>query len=320
MGTSPGSGTLTDEAGGRLGAVLPLSIRGSYNNDDLGRADILFRSLAAFVSPGTLGHFLIVTPPDEVDVVTERCARWRQFDIEVISEEELVPEFRAHRQVRGWRKQQIVKLAAARHLTEDFFITFDADVICLRPISSKDLIVDGRALIQYELRDQHPKWWRSSARLLDMSPDVGDPSEGMTVTPAVLAAALCRQVARDLDPPDDGTWVDRLCAMHNPRRPSNWTLHRHRRARWTEYSLYYLCAMKHGLLDDYHVRAGSDEVPQLLLVHDSHPFETWNPATSFAADAPGLFCVVGSKSGLEPEAVWRKVAPYIPNESGRASD
>lgn len=296
----------------RIGAVLPLSVRGSYDVDDLGRTEILLRSLSAFAAPDTFGTFLVVTPPEETAIVAQRCARWRRFAIEVVSEEELVPELAAYRHVRGWRKQQMVKLAAARRMPERFYLTLDADVIALRPFGAGDLVTDGRALIQYEQRSQHPKWWRSSARLLNMSPEVGDPSEGMTVTPALLATALCRQVAEDLSGDGGGTWVDRLCRLHSPRRLSNWTPARFRRARWTEYTLYYLCAMKHDRLDEFHVRAGSAEAPKLLLVHDAHPFEEWVPARTFAADAPGLFCVVGSKSRLAPEVVWETVQPFIP--------
>jgi hypothetical protein len=69
--------------------------------------------------------------------------------------------------------------------------------------------------------------------------------------------------------------------------------------------------MKLGLLDRYHVTAGTAAVPQRMLVHESHPFETWDVGRSFSAQCPGLFCVVGSKSGLAPVEIWRKVGPYI---------
>ena len=100
--------------------------------------------------------------------------------------------------------------------------------------------------------------------------------------------------------------------LFRSKHPSNWTIGRLLRAKWTEYSLYYLNAMKQGLLDQYHIRAGPKDIPQLLLVHDSHPFETWNAEQSFAKQDPGLFCVVGSKSGLEPEVVWKRIEHLVP--------
>ncbi len=299
----------------KIGAILPLSVRGSYDNDDLGRIEIFFRSLEAFAEADMFGSFLIVTPPDETDIVAKKCLKWPQFNIRVLSEEALVPELTKYRHVRGWRKQQIVKLAAAREINEDFYLTLDADVVCLGPLAISDLIVNGRALIQYEQRSQHPKWWKSSSKLLKMNPNVGDPSIGMTVTPALLSTYLCKQLAEQLKPKNGGSWVDRLCALHNPKSPSNWTIGRLLRSKWTEYSLYYLCAMKLGLLDKYHIRAGTIETPQLLLIHDSHPFETWDVANSFSSDNPGLFCVVGSKSGIEPQLVWDTIKPYIPSSA-----
>ena len=44
---------------------------------------------------------------------------------------------------------------------------------------------------------------------------------------------------------------------------------------------------------DIHVTAGTDEVPQLL------------------------FCLVGSKSRVEPAAVWEHIKPYVPDAGAR---
>lgn len=294
--------------------MLPLCIRGSYDIDDLGRIEILMRTLTAFSDPDMFGTFLVVTPPEEVDLVTEKCLKWPQFNMQVLSEEALVPELANYRHIRGWRKQQIVKLAVARIMPEKFYMTFDADVICLKPICYDDLIVDGRAILQYEMRAQHPKWWKASARILGMDPNIGDPTIGMTVTPSILATDLSKQLAEELTPPGGGSWVDVLGSLHNLKNPANWRLSRFLKLRWTEYSLYYLCALKRGVLDSYHVRTGTSEIPQLLLVHESHPFENWDAAQSFSADSPGLFCVVGSKSGLEPQVVWEKIKDFVPEE------
>ena len=145
----------------KLSAVLPLCIRGSYDIDDLGRTEILFKSLTTFAEPNLFNEFLIVCPDNEVEIVKQRCLKWSKLNVKVISEEELIPEFVDHKNVRGWRKQQMIKLAVPRMLDCDFFVTFDADIICLKPISKETLLPNGKALIQYEMRSRHPKWWRS---------------------------------------------------------------------------------------------------------------------------------------------------------------
>lgn len=295
-----------------IGALLPLSIRGSYDVDDLGRTEILFKSLAAFSEPGLFSKFLVVTPPNEVEEVARRLKPWSQFNPVVMSEEELVPELVKYPQMRGWRKQQIVKLAAQKEFDDEFYITFDADVICLKPLTLDKLIVNGKALIQYELRSQHAKWWKASARLLKMSSNIGNTEIGMHVTPAILSTNLAKQVADEITSLWRKNWVDAICSLHNPKHPNNWRISRFLQLKWTEYSMYYLCALKKDNLAQFHTSAGSDENPQLLLIHDSHPYETWDTAHSFSDKCPGMFCVVGSKSRIEPDEVWKRISQYIP--------
>lgn len=291
---------------------MPLCVRGSYDVDDLQRAEILFRTLQAFAEPGLIDPFLVVTPPAEVDIVAERFASWTSLNIEVLSEEELVPELARYRELRGWRRQQIVKLAAARVIGRDFFVTFDADVICLKPLAFEDLVIDGRALLQYEPRSNHPQWWRASARILGMDAATVHPDMGMHVTPALLSRALCANLATELSYSPHGSWVDLLGWLHKPKHPSNWTIERYRRRRWTEYSLYYMCALKRGELERYHVIAGTAEAPTLLSVGCKHEFEIWDTAASFAPDGPSFFCLVGSKSRVEPQVVWEHIREFVP--------
>jgi len=298
----------------KLSAVLPLCIRGSYDIDDLGRTEILFKSLVTFAKPGLFEEFLIVCPDNEVEIIKEKCLKWKKLNIKVVSEDVLVPELKKYPNVRGWRKQQMVKLAAPRFLDCDYFVTFDADVVCLKHISKDNLLPDNKAILQYELRSRHPKWWKSSARILKMSGNVGDPLKGMTVTPAILSSDLCKLTGEEIEKQwkGKGTWVDRLCQLHNPKSLSNWSLSRYKMSRWTEYSLYYLTAQKNNVLDKYHITTGTETHPQLMLIHGTSQIDVWEASESFSLENPGLFCVVGSKSGVDPIDVWNKVAPYIP--------
>lgn len=299
-----------------IGAVLPLKASGSYGVDDLNRTSILFKSLEKFAEPGLFSEFYVVVPANEVELVTKAFARWQHLPIIVIAEDELLPELKKYPKMRGWRKQQLVKIAIANRMTSSFYLTFDADVICLKPVSEQQLIIDGKALLQYEPRSQHPKWWKSSARVLGMSPEVGEPDVGMTVTPALMSTELCKALMTQLSPSrGNHNWVDEICSLHEPSNPRNWWIGRFLKLKWTEYSLYYLCAHKLGLFDKYHVIAGTPDIPQRLLVHESHPYESWDTAYSFSSRCPGLFCVVGSKTFLSPQEVWKKVGPFIAPDS-----
>lgn len=295
-----------------ISAVLPLKASGSYDVNDLKRAHILFTSLQTFVAEGTISEIFVLVPAAEVDLVQQEYACWQSLNIKVMAEDDLLPEFKKYPKMRGWRKQQLLKIAIANLVENEFYLTLDADVICLKPLDESKLIIDGKALLQYEQRAQHPKWWKSSARILNMSPDVGPKELGMTVTPALMSRTLSKKLMQELSPNKAGeNWVDALCSLHDPANPKNWWIGRFLKLKWTEYSLYYLCAMKLGLLEQFHIIAGTAQTPALLLIHDSHPYESWNIAGSFDLANPGLFCVVGSKTRLPPKEVWLKVAPFI---------
>ncbi|MBU2979302.1 DUF6492 family protein [Alteromonas sp. C1M14] len=298
-----------------LSAVLPLRAEGSYNVNDLGRAAILFKTLMAFNATEVLKEILVICPDNEVDIIQAQLQPWEKLAIRVLSEDAVLPELAHHPKVRGWRKQQLIKLGAYKYVQTPYYLTLDADAICLRPLTTSLLLPDNKALIQYEDRALHPKWWKSSARILKMSDKVGDSSVGMSVTPAIMARdiseATTQEIAANLR--GKGSWVDKMCRLHNPTSPSNWTLYRQRRGRWTEYSLYYLCAQKLGLLDKYHVTANSAAYPQQLLIHDSHPFEQWVPQQSFSPNGTGLFCVVNSSMRIDTDTVWEKISPFVPS-------
>ena len=123
-------------SGESLDAIMPLKVDGSYGLDDLRRTDVLMASLDAFFEPGLLSTFLVVSPAAEVPAVTSYLAQWQSLPIEVMAEEDLVPELRRYPKLRGWRKQQLVKLAAYRELSSDYCLTFDADVFSTCPTLS----------------------------------------------------------------------------------------------------------------------------------------------------------------------------------------
>jgi len=298
-----------------IGAVMPIKASGSYGVDDLNRGHILFRSLEKFAPKGFFSEFYVVTPDNEVETIRAAYACWAHLNIKVISEDEVAPELSRYPKMRGWRKQQIVKLAIAKFVSSDFYITFDADVICLKSINTESLLPGNKAILQLEQAQQHPKWWRSSSRILNARAQTKKLEQGMTVTPAILATPIVEQLYRDIGKRDrNNNWIDWLCQLHQPSHPKNWLLHRYLMNKWTEYSLYYLTALKHDLFDKYHTYCGTEEHPQKLLVHDSHPFENWQAERSFSEQCPGLFCVVGSKTYLSPQTVWSKVSGFIDPE------
>ncbi|WP_218353272.1 DUF6492 family protein [Alteromonas lipotrueiana] len=297
----------------KLGAVLLLKKSGSYKDNDLDRGHILFKTLKKFTKGNLFEEFAIIVPDNEVGEIKESYFGWiDHFNIRVLGEGEIAPQLNNYRNMRGWRKQQILKLAIANHFTCDYYITFDADIICLKDISKDDLLPGGKAILQLEKCSLHPKWWKSSSRIIDARHIVIGMKDAISVTPAILSRHVVLLTQTEIEKSNNTSdWVDWLCNLHLPKHPKNWCLKRFLMLKWTEYSLYYLTLLKYDLFDKYHVLCSTEEVPQRLLVHDAHPFEKWAPSINFNQSCPGLFCVVGSKSFISPDSVWDKIQPFV---------
>jgi len=303
------------EASDRISGVLPLRVGGNRDENDLARADILFRSLTRFAEPEMFEEILVVVPPDDVAAV-ERHGSWSdRFPITVVSETELIPELRQYPSVGGWTKQQIVKLAASRIVRTDFYLTFDADVVCTHPIDYATLVPGGRALLQLVTKESHPHWWMSSARMLGVDPRLEEP--GIAVTPVLLATPVCRGLLERLGTgAGTGTWVDVLVRPHRRIAWQRLVPGFRQKFRWSEYSLYYLFLTEQGLFDLHHVRAGSERTPHTLVSRFSlwkdTPLESWTPDRCFSNEDEALFCVVQSSNReASPAAVRNRLREFL---------
>ena len=270
----------------RIDAVLPLTAA------DCGRARILFRTLEAFFEP--LGTCFVVAPDRDVSAV--RASVSQRYV--VMRDTDVVPELRLFRR-HGWFVQQLVKLAASERVETPFYLTLDADVVCVRPTRYEDLVIDGRALVQ-TTPPHHPEWNDDAERVLSL-PRLG---RQYGVTPAVLSrgavGALARHVARRVRP--------RL------RRLVSWRSYLLRNLPWTEYALYYTFLERTGSFDAYHVHGGREALySNCVWMEDD--FADWDPA-----DASAPFSVVQSATRIAPENVWARVRSLTKRATAASSD
>ena len=160
----------------------------------------------------------------------------RRHQVHMVNEEDLVGHsVDVFLQTRGWIKQQILKLLFAEHVRAPFYITFDADVICCRPVSVDDLVIRGRAKASYQGKSVHPKWWQHSSAILKQ-PHKRD-GIGHGVTPNIVSSKVVRRM------------IGHLGAMYGP----GWIEHLCRNEGWTEYTLYSVFLENLGLLTRYHI-------------------------------------------------------------------
>jgi len=159
----------------------------------------------------------------------------------------------------GYRIQMLLKLAVARLIQTDFYITLDQDVFASRTTSMEDLIRDGKAIYQGEGQGEgglgrtqhHASWWRDSEKLLQCEGcHEGKPTIG--VTPAILSRTIALAVAQEVESLYRGQFKSHL------GREPKWDeilfhlLTKKGSHDWTEYTLYWAAGCKRRKLKKFH--------------------------------------------------------------------
>jgi uncharacterized protein DUF6492 len=257
-----------------LEAVLPLK------SADMSRSAILRASLDQFF-PRLARRWVVA--PDGIMEVARRAFPADAYT--VISENSLLPELRqANERPHGWRIQQMIKLAIAKCVESSFYLTLDADVICVQPLEPEDLFIDGRAIANLE-GPGHRDWYEVAGEILGLPAS----ARNHCVTPAILS----REGSLALQAHIGADWVRVLIANNG----------------WSEYALYNTFLEAAGLYDRHHVVV---EMPRFYRNDAWYPDQlaVWDPAESFAPGGP-LFTVVQSNTGVTAEEVVRRVKPWL---------
>jgi hypothetical protein len=149
--------------------------------DDLDRCELLADGVARFAS-GDFRHIVIVPRRDLADFQ----GRLGRYGVAGVPEEELLPSWLlpvpfSHKwqltprgwPVRGWMRQQVIKIAYASLSTADAVVFADSDVCFVKPFdSSLVLSDDGRVRLLSEPGEgdtpMHHDWYRRGYRLLGL--------------------------------------------------------------------------------------------------------------------------------------------------------
>ncbi|MFY0601789.1 MAG: hypothetical protein JXR03_19095 [Cyclobacteriaceae bacterium] len=295
----------------KLSAVLPLKAD-SHKTNSLSQVELLLKSMIKFEFNELLHTFYIVCPKEDVLYFEKAYANFiKPLNIILLDESELVPDLYDYKGVRGWRRQQIIKLAISQRIETSYFITFDSDVICTRKLTAEDVFSEGRALIQLIDKRTKQNWWTSSAHFLGVKPDLE--KLGMNVTPAIMSKEVCEKLINELGGKE--SWVSTLLKPHTlPKIIKALPYFRNRKG-WSEYSLYYTFLEKNNSVSKYHFIGGTTEFPQVLIsdnsVWNAVSFDEWDPNTVFDEKDIGLFCVIQSNKNMDIEKIHMKLDSYI---------
>ena len=299
-------------------AVLPVTLK------DLPRARLLLRSMHARFH--CLGTLWVVVPAHQVQSTREGLADV-DLRLQIVAETDVVPELDRFGRMRGWFKQQLVKLAIADHVTSDFYLTLDADVLCTRHTQFDQLVTQNaqgvaRAPVVL-LPDTHPDWYRSSLQVLGLTAR----REGLlhNVTPALLARSGVQALMGFLNDKANNRDYNRglrglrqraamiRFALAPRAHEAPWRIWLCASTPWTEYALYYSFLEATDRYDLYHF----DNDTALYSAEDSvwyadrKHFDRWDPKRLFEGDGPPYFVVVQSNTGIAPADVAKKVDPFF---------
>jgi hypothetical protein len=312
--------------------VLPLAAKTHGEAGEIDRAAFLLSTLDRRWQDKTPLRLIIVAPSDDVPAIGNALQSTPRVQVDLRTEEEFFDRDEAFQALPGWWKQQVIKLVVPAVLRLGPYLTFDADVVCLRDFDGRTFVREGQLVSQW-YRQYRNGWWAATARFLGLP---YEPSAlGLDVTPNVLHSDLAARVIRrlawrsigivapgarelparllsqlallglDIAPPGVEVAPRFACRaatrlLHQwyeevqARRRAGEVLHEDT---WTEYSLYTLLSGK-GL--QHRHAPPSDDMPLL-----AHPWCVWYPIERerlgrFTTEArPGApFVVIQSTSGV----------------------
>lgn len=261
--------------------VLPLAARFRRGEcSDLLRLQTLLRSAERFWSGGKT--LRIITPDvDEVRAELKRLAPVGLF-VSVHSDDEVFGPRKVS--VRHWCRQQILKLAAHRIVTSDFYLVLDADCFFVRRTFDTDLVVNNKGRVSYGTNRAYSqgKWYVGCRKL-----GLPVPKRRVNMTPFVMHRELARSALQHVE----------------SRLESIATLE------WSEYTLYHALAERDGVWDQHHYE-GAPLLSNEVWV-GGRALRDWNAAECFAPSCLAPLSLVQSSTGASAEWVWSRVQPYL---------
>lgn len=292
----------------QLDAVLPLVPR------DFERFELLARSLERNVRD--LGTLWIVVP-DAASTDVARRVQKCSLPLRVVGESEWAPGL-ATLPIRGWYKQQLLKLVASSFVNTDFFLTLDADVICTRRWGYAELVPEGKARCFVMHQSDHQDWYDGAEAALGLTAK----RRGIlhNVTPVVWATSgvqstvehLSRRAARRRWAGGVRGLRQRLHAFLRRGSAAPWMNYLAGATPWAEYAMYFTYLEATGQFERYHIESAQCIYDvERSLWKSTKTLDGWDPSPLFEGDGPPYFAVIQSNADLPVPELWRHLEPWL---------
>ncbi|MGY0792706.1 DUF6492 family protein [Azospirillum argentinense] len=293
-----------------VAAFLPIKIRtipGEYRKfeQDIIRVKTLFFSLSLFAKTKGI-DFYVCCPKQDIFFIERELGiksgkAWglpKEFNVQVIDEESVCPFLADYPHVHGGTKQQVIKLSAPEYFGCDRMITFDSDVICVKPIDIDQVFGGEDCLLDVQPVSSAQSWWQASAKMLQYDVPFED---GIGVTPTVLDRAICQNLFQRLEEIYKFSWYDVLLSTDRKDIP------------WTEYTLYYLTGFHSGLIHKSYRTSKVNSNERIInlkrCLWGKVGMNNWTLPDEIKNE-PGYFVVAQSQTGIDAGAVHQTAVEY----------
>jgi glycosyltransferase involved in cell wall biosynthesis len=292
-----------------LDAVLPLLIDDAGRRD-LARATIQAQTLRRFFNRQDLLRVHVVGRAEELEAIAEAlqpyATPWLRY---LFWDERVALGALNESEAIGWYKQQIIKMAVPEWLGAPFWLTLDADVICTKPVGVADLLPGGRALSQGDVIDDNWLFAKWAVAVRSVLGNVSPPlSYGISITPLIYAAPIMQAALAMIEFANARPWKEALLdtGMHAE-------LKRRGEETWAENLFYHTAAVRSGLLRQYHALCGIDTPHRVHGggIWSRERWPDWDAARAFDRTKLGFFEVCNSYTGVPPEFIAEKIAPFL---------
>lgn len=211
----------------KLTGILPVM------RSDLYRSMFLLKSLEKYDDQNIIGKIIIIVPNKDKKKA-KKVYKDLKKRIEVITEEDLIGNdcIKYFKKLRGWQKQQVLKLLISSRIDTDAYICFDADILAIDDLKEYFNQKKYPINIQPVPVNKHRIWWENSKSFIKYEEKL--PVHGIGITPSILYVDWVRGLLSHIKELYENPPCIALCK--NPY--------------WTEYSLYWLYLLKKHSLEE----------------------------------------------------------------------
>ncbi len=139
----------------------------------------------------------------------------------------------------GWYIQQLIKLSIARHISAEYYVILDSDIICMKAVSYASLIHNGRALTNVETPRDYHRLYNAEAAMQETSCKQGRYRRSAALLGYTRPSRLHNRFYGETPVALHTKSVLALTAHIERRFLQPWDRFLLSRSDWTEYSLYF---------------------------------------------------------------------------------